>query len=87
MWACFLLGLGMKISEKQIMKLMEKRLFKSSILLGIALGGIRSMYWTEVSENDAVSVLYEPMGNLIKLLEKGIDELFYEQSEQLKDIE
>lgn len=77
----------MIISEKQIIQLMEIRLFKSSILLGIALGGLKSMYWTEVTEKDAGSVLYESMDNLIILLEKGIDELFYQQSEELKEIE
>jgi len=59
----------------------KERLFKASILLGIALGGIKSIYWTSTSDDDAVSVLYEPMDSLIKLLEKGIDELFYKDGE------
>lgn len=71
--------------ENNTMKLIEQKLFKSYILLGIALGGLKSMYWTEVSQDDAASVLYESMHNLIKLLEKGIDELFYKNPEELKE--
>ncbi len=62
----------------------KDKLFKASVLLGIAIGAIKSMYWTELDDNDVGSVLYESMDKLIKLLEKGIDEIFYEDRE-LKD--
>jgi hypothetical protein len=55
----------------------EERLFKASILLGIALGGIKSMYWTKVDDDDAASVLYESMASLIICIENGVDEIFY----------
>ena len=55
----------------------NQKMFRASILLGIALGGLKSMYWTQVEDQDGMSVLFESMDGLIKLLEKEIDEIFY----------
>jgi hypothetical protein len=55
----------------------DNKMFKTYILLGIALGGLKSMYWTLLDDDDGMSVLYESMDGLIKLLENGIDEIFY----------
>lgn len=55
----------------------NQKMFKASILLGIALGGLKSMYWTQVDNQDGMSVLFESLDGLIKLLENGIDEIFY----------
>lgn len=55
----------------------HQKMFKASILIGIALGGMKSMYWTQIDNEDGMSVLFESLDGLIKLLENGIDEIFY----------
>lgn len=72
-------GTPMIINEKPTTDSTEEKLFKAALLLGVAIGGLRAMYWTETPENDATNVLSESMDNLIVQLEKGVYELFYEQ--------
>jgi hypothetical protein len=67
----------------------NQKMFKISILLGIALGGLKSMYWTQVDNQDAMSVLFESLHGLINILEKGIDEVFYNDrtsDERIEDV-
>jgi hypothetical protein len=55
----------------------REKLFKSALLLGIASGGLRAIYWTNLDDENAESALYESMDGLIKKLDDGIFELFY----------
>lgn len=57
----------------------DKRMFKMSLLLGIAVGGLKAMHATETGEDVSQNELFSSMERLITRLEKGVDELFYNE--------
>lgn len=55
---------------------------KMSYLLGIAIGGIYNIIQDETSDN----FQKEPLLNLLGMLQKGINELYYSQDEKRDEL-
>ena len=62
----------------------QEKLCKAALLLGMASGGLRAMYWARLDQEDCATTLYEFMDGLIKKLDEGIEELFY-KDERIAD--
>lgn len=58
-------------------KKLVQKVNKAAFLLGLATGGMKSIYWFPGTEDLLVGQTFQRIGTLIEKLDEAIEELFY----------